>query len=281
MQPDLLHRYIFENLDVRGELVQINNTFDEIIKGHNYPEPVKKLLGELLVATSLLTATLKFEGDIAVQLQGNGPVKYAVINGDHQQNMRGIARLQAEITGESISDLFGKGHMVITITPVKGERYQGIVPLDAESLSECLEGYFQQSEQLKTRLWFATSVTGDTAKAAGLFLQVLPVDKVKSEADFSHLEALSNTIKDDELLNLDADTVLTRLYHQDNPELFTPQEVNFVCGCSRIKTENALANVGLEALLADVEKQGEVNISCHYCLKNYTFTESDIRAIFN
>ncbi|WP_105166948.1 Hsp33 family molecular chaperone HslO [Pseudoalteromonas sp. T1lg23B] len=281
MQPDLLHRYIFEKLDVRGELVQIDHTFNEIIAGHNYPQAVQALLGELLVATSLLTATLKFEGDIAVQLQGDGPVKYAVINGDHQQNMRGVARLQGDITGTTVPDLMGKGYMVITITPTKGERYQGIVPLTSDSLAACLEDYFTQSEQLKTRLWFATSTEGERVKAAGLFLQVLPVDKEKSQEDFVHLEALSNTIKDEELLDLDAQTVLTRLYHEDNPQLFEPQEINFVCGCSREKTINALVNVGKEALFADIEKQGEINISCHYCLKNYVFNKEDIKAIFN
>ncbi|MDP4490776.1 MULTISPECIES: Hsp33 family molecular chaperone HslO [Pseudoalteromonas] len=281
MQTDLLHRYIFDKLDVRGELVQIEQTFTDIISGHNYPEPVQQLLGELLVATSLLTATLKFEGDIAVQLQGDGPVKYAVINGNHKQQMRGVARLQSEVSGSSVPELMGKGYMVITITPTKGERYQGIVPLSKASLAECLEEYFEQSEQLKTRLWFATSLVGDKVKAAGLFLQVLPVNKEKSVSDFQHLEALSDTIKDEELLDLDANTVLTRLYHEDNPQLFEPQAISFVCGCSREKTENALANVGLEALMEDLQKHGEVNISCHYCLKNYVFNEQDIKSLFN
>lgn len=278
---DLLHRYIFENLDARGELVQLNSTFNEIIEGHNYPDPVKQLLGELLAATCLLTATLKFEGDIAVQLQGDGPVKYAVINGDNEQNMRGIARLQSEITGSSIKDLIGKGHMVITITPKKGERYQGIVPLDQDTLAKCLEQYFTQSEQLTTRLWFATDVTEGAAKVSGLFLQVLPVDKEKAEQDFVHLEALTNTIKDEELLTLDATTVLTRLYHEDNPRVFEPQAVNYKCTCTRDKTAGALVNVGLESLLEEIEKSGDIQISCHYCLKNYTFDESQVRALFH
>lgn len=281
MQQDLLHRYIFDKLDVRGELVQVSDSFEQMIANHNYPEPVKKLLGELFVATSLLTATLKFEGSISVQVQGDGAVKYALINGDHQQNMRGVARLQGEVTGSSVPELIGKGHMLITITPIKGERYQGIVPLSEPTLAECVEQYFTQSEQLKTRLWFATDTTEGNAKAAGLFLQVLPVDKAKSEQDFIHLEALSNTIKADELLNLDAQTLLTRLYHEDNPQLFAPQAVKFKCTCSREKTIDALVNVGKEELLADVEEHGEVKISCHYCLTDYCFDEQQITAIFN
>jgi molecular chaperone Hsp33 len=281
MQQDLLHRYLFDKLDVRGELVQIEHAYNEMIANHNYPEPVKALLGELLVATCLLTATLKFEGEIAVQLQGDGPVKYAVINGDDKQNMRGIARMQSEVSGTTVKELVGKGYMVITITPTKGERYQGIVPLEHDTLNKCIESYFEQSEQLKTRLWFATDTTEGKAKACGLFLQILPVDKQKSINDFTHLEALSDTIKREELLELDANTVLTRLYHEDNPRVFDPQAITFKCGCSREKTITALVNVGQQALLDDVAENGAVNISCHYCLKEYVFDEQDIKNIFN
>ncbi|CAM4405398.1 Hsp33 family molecular chaperone HslO [Pseudoalteromonas ostreae] len=281
MQQDLLHRYTFDQLDVRGELVQIEQAYNEMIADHNYPAQVQALLGELLVATCLLTATLKFEGDIAVQLQGDGPVKYAVINGDHQQNMRGIARLQGEVTGSTIQELIGNGVMVLTITPTKGERYQGIVPLEHDTLAACLEAYFAQSEQLQTRLWFATDTTQGHAKAAGLLLQVLPVNKEKSITDFTHLEALSNTIKAEELLELDAATVLTRLYHEDNPRVYEPQAIQFKCGCSREKTITALVNIGQQALLDDVIENGEVKISCHYCLKDYVFNEQDVKSIFN
>ncbi|KTF09794.1 Hsp33 family molecular chaperone HslO [Pseudoalteromonas sp. H105] len=281
MQQDLLHRYTFDQLDVRGELVQIEQTYQEMISGHEYPVAVQKLLGELLVATCLLTATLKFEGDIAVQLQGDGPVKYAVINGDDQQNMRGIARLQSEVAGSTIKELIGNGVMVLTITPNKGERYQGIVPLEHETLAECLEAYFAQSEQLQTRLWFTTDTTAGSEKASGLLLQVLPVNKAKSIEDFTHLEALSNTIKDEELLTLDATTVLTRLYHEDNPRVYEPQPIHFKCGCTRDKTITALVNVGQQTLLDDASANGEVKISCHYCLKDYIFNEQDIKSIFN
>ncbi|MCQ8880150.1 Hsp33 family molecular chaperone HslO [Pseudoalteromonas shioyasakiensis] len=281
MQQDLLHRYTFDQLDVRGELVQIEHAYQEMIAGHDYPVAVKQLLGELLVATCLLTATLKFEGDIAVQLQGDGPVKYAVINGDDQQNMRGIARLQSEVTGSTVKELIGNGVMVLTITPNKGERYQGIVPLEHDTLAQCLEAYFAQSEQLQTRLWFATDTTAGSEKASGILLQVLPVNKEKSIDDFTHLEALSHTIKDEELLTLDATTVLTRLYHEDNPRVYEPQPIKFKCGCTREKTITALVNVGQQALLDDAAANGEVKISCHYCLKDYFFTEQDIKSIFN
>ena len=114
-----------------------------------------------------------------------------------------------------------------------------------------------------------------------MLLQVLPVNKEKSIEDFTHLEALSNTIKDEELLTLDATTVLTRLYHEDNPRVYEPQPIHFKCGCTRDKTITALVNVGQQALLDDAAANGEVKISCHYCLKDYIFSEQYIKSIFN
>ncbi|WP_241199794.1 Hsp33 family molecular chaperone HslO, partial [Erwinia billingiae] len=151
---DQMHRYLFENHAVRGELVTVSDTWREIIKGHDYPLPVQKVLGELLVATSLLTATLKFDGDITVQLQGDGPLNLAVINGNNRQEMRGVARMQGEIAAEStLKEMVGNGYLVITISPAEGERYQGVVGLEGETLAECLEDYFMRSEQLPTRLF--------------------------------------------------------------------------------------------------------------------------------
>jgi len=129
-QQDQMHRYLFENHAVRGELVTVSQTWQEIIEGHDYPQPVQQVLGELLVATSLLTATLKFDGDITVQLQGDGPLNIAVINGNNLQEMRGVARMQGEIAdGSSLKEMVGNGYLVITISPKEGERYQGVVGL--------------------------------------------------------------------------------------------------------------------------------------------------------
>ena len=167
---DQLHRYLFANAHCRGELVQLDQSLDAIFADHEYPGPVKQLLAETMMATALLTATLKFEGDITVQLQGDGPVNYVVINGNDKLELRGLARMQGEITDDSLQAMIGHGHMAITITPKKGERYQGIVVLEGETLAACLENYFVQSEQLKTRLWFATDLNEENHRAAGLFV---------------------------------------------------------------------------------------------------------------
>ena len=280
IEQDLLHRYIFEQRHVRGELVQLNDSFNQMLENHNYPAVVKRILGELLSVTSLLTATLKFEGDISVQIQGDGPLSYAVVNGNNQQQMRAVARFQDDIADGDIQQLFGKGYMVITIAPDDGERYQGVAPLDKATLAECVEEYFATSEQLRTRIWLSTDLTEHKAKTAGMLLQVLPVEE-KAQDDFDHLEALTNTITDDELLNLSANEVLTRLYHEDNPQLFEPQGVSYVCGCSREKTAAAITNLSYEDAKALVEEKGQIEIVCHFCLKQYLFDPIDVEALFN
>ncbi|WP_016679298.1 Hsp33 family molecular chaperone HslO, partial [Yersinia pestis] len=155
---DQLHRYLFANHAVRGELVSVNETYQQVLANHDYPPAVQKLLGEMLVATSLLTATLKFDGDITVQLQGgDGPLTLAVINGNNRQEMRGVARVKGEISDDStLQEMVGNGYLVITITPAQGERYQGVVALEGETIAACLENYFMQSEQLPTRLFIRT-----------------------------------------------------------------------------------------------------------------------------
>ena len=152
IQSDLLRRYIFDDLNCRGELVKLNQSLNQVFTNHQYPQPVKKLLSEMMAITALLTATLKFKGDISVQIQGNGPVSYAVVNSNDQLQMRAMARIQGEITHQSLANLVGKAHLVITINPQQGERYQGIVLAEGETIAECIENYFQQSEQLKTKI---------------------------------------------------------------------------------------------------------------------------------
>lgn len=272
---DQLNRYIFDNVEVRGEIAQASAAYQDIIKHHDYPAPVRQLLGELLVATSLLTATLKFEGEIAVQLQGDGPVSMAVINGDNQQRLRGVARWEGDISGEALSALMGRGHMVITITPTKGERYQGIVELNADTLAECLEHYFENSEQLKTKLWLRC----DEQQAAGMLLQVLPSTEDHLE-DFKHLQQLTDTIKDEELFKLEAQEILHRLYHQEEVRLFDPQEINFVCGCSRERSAAAIKSVGHEQAQDIVTEQNGITMNCEYCGNSYYFDPVDVEALF-
>jgi molecular chaperone Hsp33 len=280
MASNVLNRYLFDNLSVRGELVQLDDAYQRIISSKEYPAPLQKLLGELLVSTTLLTATLKFEGSITLQLQGDGPVSLAVINGDHDQKIRGVARWEGDIADDAtLHDMMGKGYLVITIEPKKGERYQGIVGLEGDNLAQVLEGYFANSEQLKTRLWIRTGEHEGKAHAAGMMIQVMP-DGTGSPEDFEHLEQLTATVKNEELFGLEANELLYRLYNQEEVRLFEPQPVVFHCGCSRERSGAAIITINrveVNDILAEV---GSISLHCDYCGTDYSFDEAQVAELF-
>ncbi|HDY7972967.1 TPA: Hsp33 family molecular chaperone HslO [Vibrio vulnificus] len=280
MASNVLNRYLFEDLSVRGELVQLDEAYQRIISSKDYPAALQKLLGELLVSTTLLTATLKFEGSITIQLQGDGPVSLAVINGDNEQKIRGVARWEGHIADNAtLHDMMGKGYMVITIEPKKGERYQGIVGLEGDNLEQVLEGYFERSEQLKTRIWIRTGEHEGKAHAAGMLIQVMP-DGTGSENDFEHLEQLTNTVKNEELFTLPANELLYRLYNQEQVRLFEPQNVEFRCGCSRERSGAAIVTVDKNEIYDILASDGSVSLHCDYCGTTYSFDESDVNKLY-
>ena len=280
-QHDQLHRYLFEQFAVRGELVTVSETWKQILENHNYPLPVKNLLGELLVATSLLTATLKFAGDITVQLQGDGPMTLAVINGNNQQQMRGVARVQGEVPENAdLKTLVGNGYLVITISPEEGERYQGVVGLEGDTLAACLEDYFMRSEQLPTRLFIRTGEVDGQPAAGGMLLQVLPAQDAQTN-DFEHLATLTETVKAEELFNLSATDVLWRLYHEEEVTVYDPQAVEFKCTCSRERCAGALKTLPDEEIDSIMAEDGEIDMHCDYCGTHYVFNSMDIAEIRN
>ena len=280
-QHDQLHRYLFENYAVRGELVTVSESLRQILENHSYPQPVKTILAELLVATSLLTATLKFAGDITVQLQGDGPMSLAVINGNNKQQLRGVARVQGEIADDAdLKALVGNGYLVITISPEEGERYQGVVGLEGDTLAACLEDYFMRSEQLPTRLYIRTGEVDGQPAAGGMLLQVLPAQDTDSN-DFEHLATLTDTIKTEELLTLPANDVLWRLYHEEEVTLYDPQDVEFKCTCSRERCAGALKTLPDEEIESILAEEGEIDMHCDYCGSHYLFNAMDIAEIRN
>ena len=279
VQKDILNRYLFDDLHVRGELVQLETSYQKIISPHHYPEGVKQLLGELVAATCLLTATLKIKGEIVVQLQGNGPIGYLAVNGDHQQNMRGIARVNQASEAFGLRNLIGKGNMVITIRPANGEPYQGIVALEQDTLAGCLAHYFDVSEQIPTRFWLFYD--DKSQQAAGCLIQLLPDsgNKAQQLTDFEHLCQLTETIKTQEIMTLDAKNLLYRLYHQENVRLFEPQKVNCQCSCSQEKCLAAISQIAPSELSSIISEQGKVSMTCDYCLTTYDFFEQQL-AVF-
>ena len=165
--------------------------------------------------------------------------------------------------------------MVITLTPDDGERYQGVVALDKETLSECLEAYFEQSEQLPTKI----KLFADAKQAAGMFLQVLPTDGNHNE-EFEHLSVLTETVKQEELFSLEAEEVLHRLYHEEEVRLFEPVAITFNCTCSKERSAQAIRTVAKEEIDSIIAEQGKVEMGCEYCNSKYIFDAIDVEAIY-
>lgn len=274
---DSLIRYTFAKVPVRGELVQLEQSYQRLIDGHNYPPSVQQLLGELMAVTSLLTATLKFNGHINLQIQGDGALNFATVNGSHDQLLRGVARLTESPADDSFGALIGaKSYLIITLTPEEGERYQGMVEVrqDDQSLSQVIERYFAQSEQLKTRVW----LHANEQQVAGLFLQALPGED-DPEHGFDHLATLTETMTAQELHSLEANVVLHRLYHEEDVRVFEPVPVSFFCGCSKEKSMHALYSVPMTELKDILQTDGDIRLTCDYCLTEYIYNAQDLAAL--
>ena len=279
MQTDSAQRFIFENTDIRGERVQLEQSLQDAFAPHAYPEMVRVLLGELATTAVLLSTTLKFEGSMTLQARSTGPVSLLMVECTDKRTFRGIARWSDEHlspTNTDMHSLLENGQLVITVDPIKGKRYQGIVPLEGENLAACFTSYFQQSEQLATKLW----LTSDGDKAAGFLLQALPDQKNEDpkarEDRWEHLTVIAETLKDEEMLSLPTEDLLHRLYHEEDIRLFNAEKVEYHCNCSRERTGNALSTVDPADIQDILEEQGQVDMDCQFCNTRYTFNEEEI-----
>lgn len=279
---DTSQRFLFDTSAIRGQWSLLETSYQTVLAKHDYPLEVQTLLGEIMAAAILLAATLKFEGHLTIQARGNGPVSLLNVECTHEHQLRAIARWDGDTTGMDFRALLGNAVLAITITPTQGERYQGIVPLTGASLAECLEFYFAQSEQLPTRIWLCQG----NNRAGGLLLQVLPynssnpVDPARQQEDWHRVSSLAATLTADELLNLDSETLLTRLFHEEDVTVFPPEPIEFRCTCSRERTANALVQLGKAELDDIVAEQGQVEITCQFCNQQYRFDPVDVAMLF-
>lgn len=274
---DSFQRFIFENLGIRGEIVRLDDSWQAIRANKDYPPVVAAQLGQALAASLLLSGTIKFQGALIFQIQGNGPINTLVAQATHTRSIRGLAHWQGDVQGDSLAQLFGEGRMVLTVQNEGNEPYQGIVALEGASLAESIESYFNLSEQLPTRLWLATDVEG---AAAGLFIQALPVQHGERE-DFDRINALAGTITPAELLTLPAGEILHRLFNEEDVRLFEPEPVVFRCSCSRERIESVLLAMGRQEIEAIIEERGTVEVDCEFCNRHHHFDAIDIGFLFS
>jgi molecular chaperone Hsp33 len=281
---DLLFRFLFEQCDIRGELVHLDDSWQAVLQRQSYPAPVRDLLGQTMAAAALLSATLKNDAALIVQIQGDGAVPLLVVQIDNQTHLRGMAEWHGDIIAGPLADLCGRGHLTITIDPADGnERYQSIIELGPDSLSRALDNYFQQSEQLNTRLW----LSADDRCAAGLLLQELPADmsrdhlSVNQDDDtWNRILHLSDTLTATELRDLPVREILKRLYHEETVRIFEPNSLFFRCSCSRERIANTLRSLGHAETQSIIEDEGLIAVECSFCKKSYQFDSVDCQALF-
>ena len=271
---DSMQRFTFDNTDVRGELVGLQKSLRDVLSKHDYPEVLKIELGKLMAASTLMSATLKYEGRLCLQVRLPGDVSLIQAETTDTGEIRAIARYDESKSIEEI-ELIG-GQLVITLEPAVGKPYQGVVPLDSNKLNESLEFYFSQSEQLGSRFWLEC----DGTIASGFMLQQLPASE-QSDADaWDRLSHLASTLKPEELLTLDNQTLLHRLYHEEDVRIYDQEPLRFACTCSKERIGNAIHQVGFEDLMGVIAEQGKVSVDCQFCLQHYSFNKEQIANLF-
>ena len=281
---DTLHRFLLEGLGIRGELVHLDATWRSVLARRSYPEPLRSVLGECLGATALLAATIKFDGTLTLQACGRrGPVSLLVVEATGTRTLRGLARFGDLGEASVLPELIGDACLALTVDPgADADRYQGIVEVDEATLSGVIEQYFARSEQLPTKLWLAC----DGAAVAGLLLQKLPGGDAVAVDDTERAEAwersimLADTVTDRELLDLDAHTLLRRLFVTEGCRVFQPERWGFACTCSRERVRTTLQSLGRIECESILEDEGTVDVTCEFCGACYGFDAVDVAGLF-
>ncbi len=276
MKQDILRRFVFEELGIRGEWVNLSASWQALKHYQPEPEPIQQQLGQALAAVVMLSATIKFNGSIILQTHGDGAIKTLVAQATHERNIRGLVRSRTPVPAAPSANLFGQGYLALTVAPEQGEPYQGIVALQGNDLASVLESYFTQSEQLPTRVWLFATAT----QVAGLLLQELPNQKHDHE-DWQRIGMLADTLTAKELLALDCEQMLYRLFNEEQVRLFEPEAVAFACSCSREKINTTLRALGREELESILLERQLIEVNCDFCNALYHFDKIDVEVLLS
>ena len=307
-----LHKFLFDGLPVRGMLVQLTDVWQEVLKRRAanvetgpYAEPVRHLLGEMTAAAVLMQSNIKFNGALVMQIFGDGPLKLAVVEVQPDLSLRATAKVVGDLGNAStlpeMVNVNNEGKCAITLDPLNkmpGQQpYQGVVPLfddhrnKLDKFSDVLQHYMLQSEQLDTTLVLAANDT----TAAGLLIQRLPIkgeanlaaqasmgdeDGIGLSEDYNRISILASSLTADELLNLDAETILRRLFWEEKLVRFEPLTPSFACSCSRERVSNMIRSLGTEEVESILAERGDVEVGCDFCGQQYRYDAVDAAQIF-
>jgi molecular chaperone Hsp33 len=290
---DLVAAFQIEGWPVRGRVARLADVVDDILNRHAYPEPVANLLGEACALAALVGSSLKFEGRLIVQAQGDGPVAYVVCDYDTEGSLRGYCRYDAERVAEASKGfvrpgartLLGEGVFVMTIDQgPDSERYQGITAIEGETLALCAERYFDQSEQTPTRVRLAVaqmaSEHGFAWRAGGMLIQNIAEDEARGSTRdvWERAQALFETLGEDELVDptVSSELLLYRLFHEDGVRLFEPRPLRAFCRCSQDRILGVLQSFGADERTGMMEADGKIRVTCEYCSRVYEIAPESV-----
>jgi len=275
---DILYRSLLERAQLRGVLVRLTSSWQQVRSRADYPPVVADLLAKALTASALFTGNIKFEGSLSIQLKPAGALTLLFAECGHDGRVRGLARWQADLPQDFRLGASDSPLLAITIeNAASGQRYQGIVPVDDDDLAVLFAGYFERSEQLPTRVLLAC----DGERCAGLMVQQLPATGAGADPDaWNRIGHLLATATSDELLNLDAERLLLRLFHEETVRVLATQPLQFGCRCSRERVAGVLRTLGREEALAGLQDDGRAEVTCEFCNTRYHFDAIDIERIF-
>ena len=275
-----LQSFLFQKANVRGQIVRLEDTYQTILTQHAYPPMIRYLLGEALVSCLLLTGSLKLEGDISLQFQGDKRLSLLLAQCDNELNVRAFAKYDDNLKVEEYANAFLAGKMVLTINPHQHtQAYQSIVPIQSTDMSENLTHYFAQSEQLTTKIWLAS----DENRVAGMMLQLMPDTESNSqnrENFWEYATQLGQTVTNEELLTLDNETLLYRLYHETELMLFDSRAARFRCRCSRNKMLQVVKMLGEQDAQNLIKERRTIDVNCDFCNSHYQFDGIDVALLF-
>ncbi len=278
MISNLVQRFLFDELDIRGALVRLDSVWQKLLARRNYPAPVVELLGQVCATTLLMADNLKNPGRLTVQLRGDGPVSLLVIDCAEDLNLRCLAQHAEALEPKPALELLGAGQFVMTLAMrARRQPYQSIVPLEGKSIAEVFENYLAQSEQIASRFFLAASQDG----AAGLFLQKLPSAAARDADGWSRIEALAATVRPDELLGLPPETLLTRLFHEETVRVFAARPVQSEFPEDREKIANMLRSLGRNEVYNNLRQHGVIVIRDDLANHEYRFDKAAIDALFS
>lgn len=288
---DVVGAFQIEGEPVRGRIARLGPSIDEILRGHDYPEPVANLLGEACALAALVGSNLKFDGRLIVEARGSGPVRYVVADYDTSGGLRGYCRFDADevaaVSGGFLrpgaKSLLGEGVFMMTVDQgAEMDRYQGMTDIQGETLALCAEQYFAQSEQTPTRVRLAVSQPDGVSRAGGFLIQYIAADDARGETieAWNRTQAFFETIGEDELVDpeLSSNGLLFRLFHEDGVRVFGSTPLRAFCRCSQERIETVLKSFDAAEREDMIEPDGKIHVTCEFCSRVYAVAPEALKA---